>query len=352
MQRLQSVQLLRALAALMVVVYHVGAPGAVVGAAGVDIFFVISGLVMCIVTDLPNARPSTFAFDRLARILPLYWICTAVLAGASLALPKLFPSLVVTPAWLASSMMLVPFYEPGTQQILPVLAQGWTLAYEMLFYLILFGALFANKLWREALATATILILVILGGLRVPATAVGEVYTNPLLLEFLAGYWLGKLSKSGSLSPHLGLPLFALGIGGFIYAIISNQDPSGWLRLAVWGLPAFGLVAGLILLEPVVSRASAAPKTAWLVSLGALLGDASYAIYLTHGFAISIFRKIWSTAHMPLPHSPEPGLLFGVLHFCSAMAVCVALGILTHLTLERWILAKLRPFRPQSVRAM
>lgn len=347
MQRLLSIQLLRALAALMVVTFHVSGSSWLVGAAGVDIFFVISGLVMWIVTALPNVRPSTFAFDRLARILPLYWICTLVLAVTSLALPKIFPSLSVTPGWLIASLLLWPSYEPGTSHIWPVLAQGWTLTYEMLFYAILLLAQLLDASRRTLFVTGAILGLVVLGILLPPDSAALTVYTNPLLLEFLAGYWLGKLATAGLLkefrSGYMALTIAVIGFGA---AIVNGSDPSGWMRLLQWGLPALALVAAAMAFEPVIAALFKKATTSALMRLGALLGDASYAIYLTHGFAISVLKKLWGLAHLPQPHSADIGSGLEAAYFAVALVACAIVGILVHLTLERWIILKLRPFRP------
>jgi exopolysaccharide production protein ExoZ len=80
--RFVSIQILRAVAALAVVVFHAGQRIAVpfsVGQAGVDIFFVISGFVMWIVTD-NGKTPTEFIRARIFRIAPLYWIATLLMA--------------------------------------------------------------------------------------------------------------------------------------------------------------------------------------------------------------------------------------------------------------------------------
>ena len=67
---LKSIQVMRAIAALSVVLFHLGVYGFSNGAAGVDIFFVISGFIMGATSlKLPAAA---FVFKRLVRIVPLY----------------------------------------------------------------------------------------------------------------------------------------------------------------------------------------------------------------------------------------------------------------------------------------
>lgn len=101
-----SIQCLRAIAALSVVVVHAsdhaaGLSGnrhfgevATIGAAGVDVFFVISGFIMYVTAC---SRPITglhFLADRFSRIVPLYWVATfllmAVVVAGKTPLPPLF----------------------------------------------------------------------------------------------------------------------------------------------------------------------------------------------------------------------------------------------------------------------
>ena len=95
-QKLQSVQYLRAIAALMVAYLHLPEQIAAysplltgpswIGVTnfgfGVDIFFVISGFIM--VATSQRLGPITFLWRRLIRIVPLYWIATMALVGAAL----------------------------------------------------------------------------------------------------------------------------------------------------------------------------------------------------------------------------------------------------------------------------
>ena len=97
---LSTVQALRGVAALLVVAYHAvntwslhaldSTAGKVWpnGSAGVDIFFVISGLVMVLSADRLAGRPDawrTFARQRIVRIVPLYWVMTTAKVAAVLA---------------------------------------------------------------------------------------------------------------------------------------------------------------------------------------------------------------------------------------------------------------------------
>src|ERR1700677_21742 len=149
----RGIQILRGLAACMVVVHHAtqmwsqsvtritGLPVWWTGAAGVDIFFVISGFVMAVSTigrEHKTHPARSFLERRIIRIFPLYWIVSAVLLLKVAALewhPQLAgssPHVHVTFGYLLASFLLIP-YRDSLGNILPLLIAGWTLSYEMFF---------------------------------------------------------------------------------------------------------------------------------------------------------------------------------------------------------------------------
>src|SRR5437868_4658729 len=94
-QRVESIQLLRALAASLVVGHHVALflatrskfPELAVGAFGVDIFFPISGFVICLTA--PKLTWKEFLVRRIARVVPIYWVATIAKVGAVLLVPAM-----------------------------------------------------------------------------------------------------------------------------------------------------------------------------------------------------------------------------------------------------------------------
>jgi peptidoglycan/LPS O-acetylase OafA/YrhL len=88
-----NIQLLRGVAALMVVVFHLvvkmqpfGFDGSQVSflQGGVDIFFVISGFIMVHISHERERSGGQFMADRIIRIVPIYWLLTllAYFSGA------------------------------------------------------------------------------------------------------------------------------------------------------------------------------------------------------------------------------------------------------------------------------
>ncbi len=328
--RLWSIQYLRAVAALMVLAYHVmGAPG-VIGASGVDVFFVISGFVIGLITAGRSVDPLAFAYDRATRILPLYWLFTALLVAVKLVAPALLPRLPLDAGWIALSFLLIPATIPGTPENFPFLYQGWTLWYEARFYLLAVAAIVLSP-HRQGLAlTAMLAGLVIAGMLLRPQGPVGVTYTDPLLLEFLAGYWFARWRhQGGTLPARTGAALIAAGLGGLALAALLAGAPEGWPRILWWGLPAVALVIGVVALEDQSHLGH------WQTLR--LLGDASYALYLSHGIAVSVLLLAWRTAGLPLS-SPTGQPLLAIATF----VIAAGIGIAVHLAVEKPLMAWFR----------
>lgn len=167
-----SIQLLRAVAATLVVLFHaqqafareVSAPlfGQesylfAFGAVGVHIFFVISGFIMVLTSRQPG-RPysaSQFFRRRLLRIYPIYWLCALAYVAAHAAIGRPYD---VSPDDLVGALLLWP--EDAARLIGP----AWTLSFEMYFY-ICFGLAMTLSLTRG---------LIVLGAAFVGAIALAE----------------------------------------------------------------------------------------------------------------------------------------------------------------------------------
>ena len=107
------------------------------GQAGVDIFFVISGFIMWVTTHDRPTTPLRFMTNRIVRIVPLYWLITLAVAAMAFAVPSLFRGVVLTPEHVIKSLLFIPHYYPGMPtRVWPLLLPGWTLNYEMVFYLV------------------------------------------------------------------------------------------------------------------------------------------------------------------------------------------------------------------------
>lgn len=328
---IQPVQILRAAAALSVALLHTAdEAGAFAGhhghmlwptlarfpwGAGVDVFFVISGFVMVYASESLFTAPDgmrRFLSRRVARIVPLYWIMTAATLLVALVLPADL-SERPGPAYALASFLFIPWRRPdGFVQ--PVLRLGWTLQYEMMFYL-----LFAAFLWlprRRALVgvIGTIVLAVVLGQILHPRWVPLAFWTDPIILEFAAGVALGWLRQSGLRLSDAARAVLA--VGGVVLLAASGTQTATFFPMH--GVPATMLVAAACLGAPGIGRSAVA-------RVGLLLGDASYALYLVHPFAMRSVRLAWARLHFGAP------ALYVV---CSLVVACLA-AVVLHLWIER-----------------
>jgi exopolysaccharide production protein ExoZ len=292
MERIWSIQYLRALAALGVVVFHAleSSPYRFeIGQAGVDVFFVISGFIMASLMLGREGDPLTFAWRRLVRIVPLYWATTFAALVVAWLKPSFFYRMDASLENAALSMLFIP-HTSAAGGVSPVLWQGWTLEYEMFFYLLCALALLLPSRRLVALGAALV-ALVVVGLVVQPAGPIALAYTNPLLLEFGAGVLLALAWRQRWLRAFwLGAGALAAGVG--VYALQqAGLAPVTGARIIDWGVPALLIVAGALAME----GGGRMPRSRF----GLLVGDASYSLYLTHGFAVSGF--LWFFPETPLP---------------------------------------------------
>ena len=315
----RSIQYLRGLAAIGVLVFHAAdrAGGSFgLGAAGVDVFFVISGFIMWVVTCRRTPSPGRFLLRRFERIVPLYWGMTLAVAAAAILIPHAFPAMRPTFSHVGLSLLFAP-HRDTTGLIAPLIVPGWTLNYEMFFYLLFAGGLLAPTRLRPWVISSALLALVAIRPLGDATHPLWATYTNPLLLEFGAGVWLGRAWSADRLPGRwVAGGLLALGVAGFIASALSGADIEP-VRLLAWGAPALALVTGAVGLE----RRGLAPRLAPL----RLLGDASYSIYLAHGLAISAAFRL----------SQMAGLTSPAVQFALSLAAGVAGGLAVYQLAEK-----------------
>lgn len=321
MKTLLSIQYLRGFAAVAVVAYHacqwIQAPVAV-GAAGVDIFFVISGFIMWTTTWNGPVSPARFAWRRLTRVAPLYWVLTLALAVAATALPGVFPHVTPQPLHIAKSMLFIAHNNPEGAAF-PLLAVGWTLVYEMVFYLAFTVALAFGRERRMAVLALILVPTSVFGLMHLPAYTM---LANPMLLQFLAGAAVGRLwlqrglpgRRGGYISLAGAAILFA---AGHLLGVV----PETLTRPLAWGAPATMLVLGAVCVE---ADGGVRSSRIWR-----RLGDASFSIYLIHTPVMALFNKAIG------PTNP-------VLFFTVAMVLSVAVGLACHQWLEKPLLALFR----------
>lgn len=298
--KLSSLQALRAFAASSVVLFHaveiatrqVSGTGefmllrdiAWLGSFGVDVFFVISGFIMMYAhyDDFGKAGSSRrFLVKRLIRIVPNYWLLTAVATTVLILAPQLSHfGRELDVSWVVASFFFVPWTSAAGFPW-PVLGLGWTLNFEMYFYIIFAIALFMNR--TIAIITICIFFMgsISLGYFIDSKAAFIVQTTHWLLAEFLLGIFIGFSFRKGKEIPNiLGAAIILLCLALLILAFFMIDDGkiTPVMRFSLFGIAAACLVAALTMTP--LSRRIRPPKSIML------LGDASYSLYLTHVFTL------------------------------------------------------------------
>jgi exopolysaccharide production protein ExoZ len=334
-----SIQFMRFVAAAMVVFDH--STGALssyfgdisetikyvgrTGASGVHIFFVISGFVMVYSSFSRHGSEARFyTLDflrrRFIRIYPIYWfycICYLVFyevfgQGYQLSL-----------ADILRSLLLLPDYSPL------IIGPGWTLSYEIYFYLS-FGVALAAGLFTGLIALAIYYAAFVVFGniahwhLQWPLL---KFLSNPLLIEFLFGAGIAYLLlKRFSFSRNISiwLQLIAISLFAIAYVVGYGNAPTA----ITWGVPSALLIAGLVFNErkgiiwPFVKRL-------------AFLGDSSYSLYLIHILIIDVNVRLISRLELQR--------IVGGLVLCFLITgACIICAIVCYEFVERKLLLSLR----------
>lgn len=272
-----SIQALRAIAAWLVVFHHFmqvffdfkggGALGhlfSAKGSVGVDIFFVISGLVIYLSTYGKPLQAKEFLLNRVIRIVPAYWFYTLAMGLMLWAVGRYMPHGIVNWPTFILSLLFIPAENPGGYGLYPTLNVGWTLNYEMFFYLVFSLAFFVPKAWRAvSVAIALLAASEVLSHLGWSS----RFYANNIIYEFLLGMALGVAWRRGWIRSGLWLPLALIGACALM---IYHLEPSN--RLLNWGLPSAGIVASCLALESRFAHNRVLKA----------LGDCSYSVYLVH----------------------------------------------------------------------
>jgi exopolysaccharide production protein ExoZ len=176
---------------------------------------------------------------------------------------------------------------------------------------------------RLAALASIFIVLAGFGLIWTSGNPVFATYTDPIILEFLIGAFIGKLWLEGRIpSPAMGAALVVAALLGFAFV---GATYIGFGPLA-FGPLAAALLIGVLALEKAGAIRDIRPMR--------YLGDGSYSIYLWHTMAISVVAKL--APMLSIPAAPAMVL---------AVVAGVAVGVGAYEMLEKPIGAAFKGFR-------
>lgn len=330
--RLETVQIMRALAALSVLVQHSFHeaqrfnPSATLNYLenwpwhiGVDVFFVISGFIMMHTAASTFGKPGAtraFMLRRLIRIVPPYWFFTTLMVTASLLLADRLNTARFEPIHALLSYLFIPHLRPGFEdQIHPILALGWTLLYEMFFYVAFALALFLNQARGLAALFAGFFALFVgaKAGLFTPGLNV--FWSDTIMFTFFLGIlaWLALREDAHSRSLPILIGFAVVGIAfGWVTGLAATQ------RLFQLDFPAL-----LIFLTLYPLPHGSSPPRLMLALIA--LGDASYTLYLSHPFTVNVLSAAFIKARISDILGVWPATW---IYFCACILVSAIVALI------------------------
>ena len=277
---LYSLQVLRAIAATSVVYFHIGVIP-VFGGFGIDIFFVISGFVMAmVIADGQSAR--IFGISRVARIVPLYWTLTTCVLILAIIKPELFNSTTANIHNYLKSLFFIPYFKES-RLLQPMLFVGWTLNYEMFFYLCIWLSIVLYRRFYFLLTLIFLVLTYVIFGKISDNNVLHTFFGNTLLFEFVFGMIAYYIYRHQNPKTSLNsIILIAVAILSYVFMVYLDLFGPKIDRLYGYGLPSVLLVLSITFLEGTIFSCK---------NILTNIGDASYATYLSHYFVIDALKK-------------------------------------------------------------
>lgn len=325
LENYNSIQTLRAFAAILVVLMHmlffygdslkyIGGSDTQMsgyyffkgfGGCGLQIFFVISGFVMAFLYEKKEtANFSDFVTRRLTRIVPLYWLVTLltfILSDAgSISLLK-----------LVQSLFFIPRPDNST-----VVGPGWSLNFEMFFYA-LFGV--AALVFRCSFFWIGVVFLCMNALGRMSGNYVMRLYSDPIVWNFVAGIAVYYAHTYFEIRKKATL-IFTIGVLLLLSTIFWHlpNDSKDLPQLFPWGAPSVLIVLGATSME-VSKRGVLLFGSKILLTLG----EASYALYLVHGLCFMTLTGFLLHKIRLQDFLTPDGAILAYLAICCLIAIVV-----------------------------
>lgn len=299
--KIKNIQIMRGIAALLVLVFHTLEDLNIrgyhlfykesFGEIGVALFFILSGYIMLYSIDKHNysSSPSTFIIRRFIRIIPLYWILTTLVIIALFKFPHLFKSShELSENTILSSLF---FFNHD-----PLLRVGWTLNYEMLFYLILFLSLVISR--RYFVISCLILLVLLLAHYIFGLNILGQ---DEYIINFLIGGIFYKILHY--------YKLFSFKINFWISLLLIIIS----VMIADNNLILISLISAVLFIIVLFQSDKNFLGSNKLRSCLTYLGNISYSLYLSHFFFLNLSNKLLVKLHTPSYLAALVTIIFSII---------------------------------------
>lgn len=286
---------------------------------------------MVFITETGDRSPAKFMWNRIVRIVPLYWFYSLITVLLYAVASGLFRSNGLTFEHVILSLLFIPHPNPGDLASLsPLIKIGWTLNYEMFFYLVFAIAMSINYAQRVLITYVFLVLLVTIDATKLFSLSPEiQFYCRDIVLEFAAGMLLCYAYRAGKLQSKILTGVILVMLGGSALMISTSPD-LGTFRAIKLGIPAIVLVAGLLSIE------KSLPK----LRLPLLIANASYSIYLSHIMVIAILRYVY-----PRLGIPTAGLISTLIFVVISLTIATLGGIVCYFVIEKPLLNLSRQFQ-------
>lgn len=285
---------------------------------GIDIFFVLSGFIMIYISQglwgFQNAKE--FFLRRVVRIVPIYWFYTSVLAAIAILIPQVLGNAEFLPFDFIKSLFFIPYVNTAGD-LQPLLANGWSLNYEMYFYFI-FALCLLLPMPYSLMALGGYFLITVFTEFAGAQSMFANFYSRPIILEFLAGAIIGFLFIKNIRLPSW---CFYIGVTFVVSAMVALLFTNTLEAHGIdYNKPLVGILSVLLLVLPKGAENLRMPR--W----GVKIGDSSYTLYLAHPFAIgAITQLILLTDTALIIH---PWLIFAVIFAVSIYGSFIAYNLI------------------------
>lgn len=320
--KIEIIQLMRLLCSIMIILFHSNIIG-MHGYFAADIFNVLSGFILVYSTH-KVVSSKYFFYNRLVRIIPLYWFFTLITYALISFMPQISLMSEAKIPYLLKSLFFIPFIN-GKGAGVPIMGVGWTLNYEMFFCLIFWLGMKINHRYRGLISSFIIITLVVIGRVFKLDNYILRFYTDSLMLEFVFGiviFYMKDLIKEYAQKRWVQISGYVFVIVSMAILIFDLGVDTNIIRGIRLGIPAFLLVLiSIISFEKITF-----PRR--LIALG----NATYSIYLLEYFTTALYKVL----------AGKLGFIMESILFATMIAGTLAAGYLIYILIEKPLYLKLR----------